>query len=181
MTAIRALNSLGQLIQIGSFLDRLKVDAPQRSFLSSINAGLAFSWTSVDPSALAGSFNLYLQNDSTLGLILDWMIVGNVEAALWKLHKVTGTAAAGNALDGVNLNQSSTNITTDRATARGDDAITGLTSSGIILPTRVIATDSKEVSLAQYGIKIGQNQAIAVEYDTGTTGIAEACIIGHFE
>jgi hypothetical protein len=154
--------------------------ANPRIYYVSRDDGQAYSVSSNDASAAAGTYILYLKNTSTTrNLFVDDIILGGVETALWKIWFVTGTAAGGNAKTPVNLNKTSPNAAD--ATARGDDSITGLTVSGEQIGTlRTPANDSKELATSD-AIELGQNDAIAIEYDTGTTGIAEAEIVFYYE
>lgn len=140
--------------------------------------GLAFNIISHDASAAAGTFILYFKNTSpTRDFFIDLIRVGGVETALWRVWSVTGTAAGGNALTPTNLNLKS-GISAE-ATARGDDAITGLTTVAEIATVRTAATNNTNIPFDDVLI-LGTNDAIAVEYDTGTTGIAEVLMRGFY-
>jgi hypothetical protein len=65
------------------------------------------------------------------------------------------------------------------ATVRGDGSITGLTSSNVIAAKRTSANSDGDIPFDDVLI-LGTNNAIAVEYDTGTTGIAEVLMRGFF-
>ena len=185
MTELRGTRSDGIITKIGAFLDRLKTSAvvQSRAFLASLSNGLAFSWPSFDATAAAGTFILYLKNDSTMALCLDKLIVGTEEGTLFKLHFVTGIADTATQFQGTSLLSPATKLTTDIAESWGDGPVGTIVTAGVILPVRVGAADSKIVDLAEIGLKLGQGQAVAVEVDTddGTPAIAEACLIGHFE
>jgi len=58
--------------------------------------------------------------------------------------------------------------------------ITGLTSAGLIDFAYVQATGHQEFRLKDR-LRLGQNDAIAVEYDEGTTGDFSGVIFGYFE
>ena len=105
--------------------------------------------------------------------------MSGVETALWKVHRVTGTAAAGSLITPSNCNATSSNASS--SIARGDDSITGLSIASTYFTGRSAANGQPIVFDTKSSLIIGQNQAISVEYDTGTTGIAEVTIIGHFE
>ena len=65
-------------------------------------------------------------------------------------------------------------------TARGDGAITGLTAKGSMIATvRVPAGDSRDIPFDDVLI-LPVGTAIAMEYDTGTTGDAEVLLRGFF-
>lgn len=131
------------------------------------------------PNAAAADKILYLKNDrSAETFVVDSILVDSVENVLWKLWNVTGTSAGSSALTPEPMD---TENTRDHGlTSRGDGAITGLTEDGQIGAVRTLANDSAVFPIAG-NLRIGSSKAIAVEYDTGTTGKCEAHIIGHFE
>ncbi len=139
--------------------------------------GQAYTVVSHDATAASGTYIIYLQNTNTNNqlMFIDKVDAHGVEAALFKLWFVTGTAAGGSALTPVNLNKTSSNSAT--ANARGGDSITGLTAGGEIWPFRIAATGEKEENFDD-AIILGQNDAIALEIDTddGSPAIAGASI-----
>ena len=141
--------------------------------------GLAFNWVSVDSAAAANDYIIYLQNTSTTrNLYIDIVRVSSANAALWKVWEVTGTAAGSSELTGKNLNLSVGILA--EATSRGDGAISGLTTSGsIIASARTVAASSTDIPFDDILI-LGAEDAIAVEYDTGTGGAAEVLIRGYY-
>ena len=122
-------------------------------------------------SAVAGEFSFYLQNTSTTD---DLVIVASglnaAQNARIKLHLVTGTAAGGSVLTPLNTNAGSSKAAS-AACRQGDsgDAITGLTSAGVLDFVAVRAGGHEEFRLNET-VRLGQNDAIAYEYDEGTTG-----------
>ena len=149
-----------------------------RIYYQSRDSGKAFSITSFDTTA-ATEFMLYFKNDSTTEKFhVEIVTLSAVETVLWKLHQVTGTAAGGAVVTPVNLNLSSG--VSASATARGTGAITGLTSSSVLDAIRTVATGGAELNLRD-ALILGEDDAIAIEYDTGTTGLCEAVIIGYYE
>ena len=181
MSKIQYLNDKTSSLQEAHGSDkRLNVSARSnpRGFYVSRDTGQSYTVTSIDASAAAGTYIIYFQNtSSTLSFFVDKIIVGGVETALWKLWFVTGTAAGGSPLTPTNLNKRSSHAAA--ATSRGDDSITGLTTDGLILAIRTGANGHDDQRIDD--IILGQNHAIAIEYNTGTTGIAEATIRGFFE
>ena len=160
--------------------NRFRVDSLSaiRGFYVSRDDGRMFNTISIISSAAAGNMVLYFKNDSTtLDYYVDILRVGAVEMVLWKVHEVTGTAAGGSALTPVNLNLKSGVAAS--ATVRGDGSITGLTSSNVIAAKRTSANSDGDIPFDDVLI-LGTNNAIAVEYDTGTTGIAEVLMRGFF-
>jgi hypothetical protein len=147
----------------------------------SYDEGLAFTWTADDAAPSAGEYTLYLKNDSTTKkLVIDMLIFNSTDNdVVWKLHQVTGTAAGASVVTGTNLNLSSGQVAD--ATARGGaGGVTGLTSSKVLgisfggpgmTPIRVDLDGT---------VVLGQNNAIALEYDAGTGGRAAVTIGAHY-
>jgi hypothetical protein len=164
-----------------SDVNRLNVSSKSqnRIFYISRDSGEAFNLVSTDSGATAGEYILYLQNTSTTkNMYVDRIEYHSANAALWKLWTVTGTAAGSSALTPTNLNRTSSKVA--EATARGDGAITGLTA-GAQLATHRNAADGEGQMEFQGALILGPNDAIAVEYDTGTTGAAEVDIFFWYE
>ena len=161
--------------------NRLNVSSKSapRPFYVSRDSGLSFSVSSIDAAAAADDVILYLKNtSSTRNIFLGSVHVSAVEAVLWKLWRVTGTAAGSTALTPTNLNASA-GISAE-ATVRGNGAVTGLTLSELIHVTRH-DTNSKDTMGLLGALILGPNDAIGVEYDTGTGGIAEVTVEFHYE
>lgn len=149
-----------------------------RSFYVSRDDGLAFKLISIDSSSDAGDYVLYIKNTSdTKNLFVKEIHFTSVNAALWKVWIVTGTAS-GTAITATNLNISSGR--TASISGYGNGAVSGLTSGSIL---DAIRTDSNghEHSIFEDALILGPNDAIAVEYDTGTTGASEVGVQFHYE
>ncbi len=155
-----------------------------RSYYNSRDQGQAYSVVFDFQSAAAGEFGAYFQNTSTTGkiFVVDSIGVNSVEASRIKLWFVTGTAAAGTSLVPTNLNKSSGNAATATAMegASAATGITGLTTDGLVDFIHVTATGHEEFRLSDR-LRLGQNDAIAVEYDEGTAGDMSGVIFGYFE
>lgn len=150
-----------------------------RSYYISRDDGQVYGVTSHDATAAAGTYILYFKNTSTSkDFYIDYIECGGVETALWKVWFVTGTAAGGSALTPTNLNKKSGNVAS--ATVRGDDSITGLSTDGQIGALRTPANDSHLLAFDDT-VVLGTGDAIAIEYDAGTTGIAEVFMRGYYE
>ena len=122
-------------------------------------------------SAAAGEFSVYLENtSSTKEMVISRASFNSVEFARVKLWFVTGTAAGGTLITPTNLNKGSSNDADAlvRQAAAGD-AITGLTTQGLIDHEFVSATGHGEFSINDT-VRLGQNDAIVIEYDEGVTG-----------
>ena len=150
----------------------------ERIFYISRDNGLAFIAVSTVASAAAGSYAVYLKNTSTTkNLFIERVEYHSANAALWKLWQVTGTAA-GTALTASNLNL--TSGTPAEASVYGSAAVTGLTTVKQLGSHRNTAGGEGEMSY-HYALILGPGDAIAAEYDTGTTGTAEIDIFFHYE
>lgn len=161
--------------------NRLNISAKTnpRIYYVSRDKGLAFMLTSVDADAVAGDYILYLKNTSaTRQLFVKRIATGAANAALWKSWVVTGTAAGSSLLVPTNINLTSGK--TADATCRGNGAVSGLTTGGLLDVHRTGAGEHDH-SLWEDALILGTGDAIAVEYDTGTTGLAEVSIEFHFE
>lgn len=150
-----------------------------RIFYISRDDGRAFNLISVVASAAAGDHIAYIKNtSSTRNMYIYRVEFHSANAALWKLWSVTGTAAGGSALTPSNLNRTSSK--TAEATARGDGAVTSLTTGDILGVHRSAANGEGEMSY-DGALILGPNDAVSVEYDTGTTGAAEVDFLFWYE
>ncbi len=154
----------------------------QRIHYISRDDGQAYTVTSHDGTAAAGTYPIYLQNTSSSGLLLyvDKIMVGGVETALWKVWFVTGTASGSSVLTATNINKASSNAAA--INARGDGPVSSLTTDGQIWAARTDASAHDEVRFDD-AVILGQNDAIAVEIDTddGTPNVAEVSISFYLE
>lgn len=138
----------------------------------------AFNTISIDPAAAANDYIFYFKNTSATRLFfVDLIRCEAVEAVRWKIATVTGTAG-GTTITPQNLNLSS-GITAE-ADAYGNAAVTGLTEANVIAVGRSQATGHIDIPFDDILI-LGQGDAIAVEYDTGTGGIAEVLMRGYYK
>lgn len=150
-----------------------------RLFYVSRDKGESFTLTSFVTNAAAGSYVAYIKNKSTTKLLfVNDMHTGSVNAALFKLWKVTGDAS-GTPIDPENLN-----LTSGRsadADCFGDAAVAGVTPVGrSIIAPRLGAFGHDRHNFGD-SLILGPGNAIAVEYDTGTTGNVEVELTFHFE
>ncbi len=184
MPRIQYLNPNGQLEETHGSDTRLNVSSrsSKRIHYVSRDDGQAYTVVSHDATAAAGTYILYLQNTDTTGksMFIDTIHLEALEATLFKIWFVTGTASGGSALTPVNLNKSSSNAAA--ATARGDDSISDLTTDGQIWSTRIGATGEDDENFDD-ALILGQNDAIAIEIDTddGSPSIAGAAIRFYME
>lgn len=165
-----------------SSVQRLNVSAKTapRTFYSSRDFGLSFVASYEDMTCTAGDHVAYLKNTSnTRNLFILDIDFNSVEAVKWKVFSCSGTAAAGATVIPSNLNLSSNKVAEATAMS-GDTAITGLTADRQVGGLRTPALDSrlKEFNGA---LVLGPNDAIVVEYDTGTTGLCGIEILFYYE
>ena len=170
----------GRLATVSAFF-RLNVSAKTnpRIFYSSRDEGKAFNSISTAASIVAGEYIWYIKNTSTT----DNLYVKHIEfhsenAAVWKVWEVTGTAAGGSEIISSNLNLGSPNVA--EATSRGDGSVTGLTTVKQIGTHRNGANGEGEMAYDN-ALLLAPNSAIAIEYDSGTTGAAEIDCFFHYE
>jgi len=140
----------------------------------------AYVVTCTDAGPVAAEYTIYLQNNSaTKKLVIDKIILDQTDAdVVWKIAHVTGTSA-GTALSGINLKLGAANATS--ITARGGAAgVTGLTPSNVIHQFRGgAALASHEVDFGG-ALMLGEDVAIAIEYDAGTGGAVNISIFFHY-
>ena len=159
---------------------RAKVDAETNlsAHFISLRDGLAFNIYSEDDDAAAGDFVCYIKNTSkTRNFFVDIVRFSSENAATVKVHEVTGTAS-GTSLTPFNMNLQSG--VSAELTAFGNAAVSGLTSSAVFAADRVAANTGSIIPFDDILI-LGTDDAIAVEYDTGTTGDCEVLIRGYFK
>ena len=164
-----------------SSVQRLNVSAKTapRQMYAARDFGLAFSAVYIFTAA-AGEKVAYLKNTSTTrNLFIAEMGFGGVNSILWKLWFVSGTAAAGETVTPTPQNKSK-NIPAEAIAMAGDTAITGLTDISLVSIRRSPAASSID-DLYGGSIILGPGDAIAIEYDTGTSGIGEIDIHFHYE
>ena len=131
-------------------------------------------------TAAANDIVAYLKNTSSDKVIeIDDIEVGGLQAIKWKVFKCTGTAAAGESVTPTSLNLSK-NIPAEAIAMAGDTTITGLTLAGAIGSIRSPA-NTTAIEDFKGALVLGPGTAVLIEYDTGTSGIAEAEIHFHYK
>lgn len=135
-------------------------------------------------NATAGEFGVYWKNTNTNDkeLVISSIGINSVEASRIKLWFVSGTAAGGTSIVPTNLNRHSSNSASASAMEGGSGAtgITGVTGESLIDFLYVSAAGHEEFRLSDR-IRLGQNDAIALEYNEGTTGDFSGVIFGYYE
>ena len=131
-------------------------------------------------SAAAGNYVFYLKNDSnTDNIFIKHVEFHSVENVKWRVYEVTGTAAGGTTITPSNLNLAS-GLSSQTVCMGGGATITGLTTVKQVGTHRSQANSESEMNY-ENALILGPNKAIAVEYDTGTTGVCEIDLFYHFE
>ena len=160
--------------------NRLNVSskANPRAFYISRDDGLAFNISSADTDTDAGDIICYIKNISTTrNIYIRQIHYGGANAALWKTWKVSGTAG------GTSITPSNLNLTSGKsaeAVAFGSNPVTGLSLDELISSHRTVA-GAHGIEPWEDVLILGPNDAMAVEYNTGTTGPAEVNIEFHYE
>ncbi len=165
---------------------RLNVSSRQdtRAYYNSRDMEQTYSFPFEFTAAEAGEFAAYVKNTSSAGLqFVPTKILcsagANVKLKLWF---VSGTAAGGNEITLTNDNRTSPNAAPASAMEGGNAAtgITGLTADALIEIVRCAADHEVEFAIAD-SVRLGQNDAIAIEVDAGTAADVEGTILGFFE
>lgn len=157
--------------------------ADSRGYYNSRDEGLCFSLPWEHTSSEAGEFVAYWKNTSqTKTLVISSSGINADNASKFKLHFVTGTAAGGTSTEPTNLSSVEPHAAEATAMTGGSAAtgITGLTSTGVIDCARAGAGGHEEFRLGDR-LRLGQNAAIAIEYDVGAVGDTDGVIFGYYE
>ena len=165
-----------------SSVQRLNVSAKTapRMFYASRDFGLAYNAVYDGITAAAGEYTAYLKNTSTTrNLFISEIEFHSFEAVKWKIWSVTGTAAAGESVEPAELNLSK-GITAEATAMAGNTAITGLTTVAQIGSHRSAALEDSDMNF-QGSLVLGPGDAIAIEYDAGTSGICSHDIFFWYE
>lgn len=185
MARIEYLNDVtGSLQEARGSDNRLNVSsrADSRSYYNSRDEGRTFALVFDHQTAAAAEESVYWQNTSTTRtLVISSIGLNCVQNARIKLKFVTGTATGGTAVTPVNMNKQSSNAA--EATARvgaAADAIGNLTDAGDIDFAWVFTNGHEEMRLGDR-VRLGQNDAIALEYVEGTSGDFAGVIFGYYE
>ena len=153
--------------------------ADSRSYYNSRDRGQTYSLVFNDDDVAANDFIVWWQNSSsTLQLVISELEISTENTGVFKLHFVTGTATGGSALTPANLNASSPNDAA--ANARGNGALSVIASSAEIEIIRLDALDHQSIDLKDR-VRLGQNDAIALEVDASAGGDVEGTIYGFYE
>jgi len=163
--------------------NRLNVSSrsDSRSYYNSRDNSAAFSLSWDDTSSAAGDFILYWKNTDATGkkLILHKGVLNSVNNCSFKIWTVTGTAAGATATP-VCLNFSAPQSANATCIEAAGTAITGITADLLIGHEAAAAYSPAEFDDDDTVI-VGQDQAIAIEYEQGTTGRTWGTLYGFYE
>lgn len=169
----------GQTVSVSPTGNRMNVSsrADERIYYISRDNGDAYTVASIDTAA-AGEYNFYFKNTSkTKKFYVKDFIIGSGSLAIFKISTVTGTAA-GTSIVPVNLNRIAG--TTADAVAFGNAAVTGLSEEALLDVVSVTADSTVSVDFHD-ALILGQDDAIAVEYDTGAGDTIHITMVGFFD
>jgi len=151
-----------------------------RQFYASRDDGLAYNVVYDPMTVAAGEYSAYLKNTSTTrNMFIADIEFHAVENVKWKIWNVSGTAASGTTITATELNLSK-GITAEASAMHGDTTITGLTQIAQVGSHRSQALSDSGMNFGG-ALILGPGDAIAIEYDTGTTGICSHDIFIWFE
>ena len=165
-----------------STTQRLNVSAKirDRTFYASRDDGLSFTAVYDGIAAAAGEYVAYLKNISaTRNLFIRDIKLGGAEAIKWRIWSATGTAAAGEAVVPSQMNLSK-NLMAEANAMAGNVAITGLTAGEQLGVHRSVA-NGEVPALAHGATILGPNDALVIEYESGTAGECSIEIHFHYE
>jgi len=184
MTTIRYKNDKNRSFEEAEGSDgRLNVSsrADSRAYYNSRDEGQTFSLLWDDADAAAGDLVCVWKNLRTDGKHLVISSIG-INASLVSTVSVvfvSGTAAGGSVLTPTNLNATSPNDAPD-GSARGNSALSGLTELAEIDHAAVGANGHEELRIDDR-VRLGQNNSIAIKYETGSNGRCYGIIFGYYE
>jgi hypothetical protein len=166
------VNELNQLV--------IRAVVEQRPSYISRTLGQAYSVTAIDAGPTANEYTIWLQNNSDTPIVINNILTSNVAAnAIWKLHTVSGTGSTAAVITPINLNLSS-GIDSDVTCRGGAGGVDTLTSLGVITAwDGGVAYFNTEINTWLDALILGKNDAIAVEYDAGTSSAASVSIMYH--
>jgi len=161
-----------------------------RAYYNSRDEQLVFSVAWNFNTAEAGEYAVYWRNASdSKTLVIDSIGLNGELGTRFKLWYVTGTATSGTELTPINLNKSSSRAAPDDAVVmamEGGSAgtgIGGLSTDGLIDFVTTGGADGHEELRLKDRLRLGQNDAIAIEVDELTTTAKDVfgVIFGYYE
>ncbi len=150
-----------------------------REYYASRDKGQAYTLFIEDDDAVAGDLVAYLRNNSkTQDLVVHEIVCSSENAATWKVAYGDSTTATGTGVTPVNENKTSSNDAD--ATGVGNGAV-GAVAAATFFGGRRNAANTTISFDYKDSLRLGQNDNIVVEYDTGSTGDLEIEIHFYFE
>jgi hypothetical protein len=156
-----------------SSVQRLNVSSKNadRIFYASRDFGSAYNLVVEGGSTAAGAYSCYMKNtSSTQNLFISNIEFHSVENTKWKIWEVTGAAAGGTTNIPAEMNIGKNIPAPVSAMDNSGGAITGLTQVTQLGSHRNTALGDSEMDFGGMLI-LGAGDAIALEMDTGTTGL----------
>ena len=153
----------------------------ERIYYHSRDTEDAFSVVASDALPSTAEYSMYFQNTNTeKDFVVKAFYTTSVSADVtWKLHKVTGTAS-GTDITPVNLNLQS-GLSATAVCKGGAAGVTGLTSAAVIMNWgNGVAYDTQHVNMHD-SLILGKKNAIAVEFDAGTSATSSISMIGYYD
>ena len=151
-----------------------------RIFYVSRDSGLAFNAIYEDITAAAGDVVAYLKNTSpSRNLFVKHIEFHSAENVKWKIHHVSGVAASGTVITPVNIDLAS-GRPAEATAMSGDTSITGLTNIAQLGSHRSQAAGDSYMDF-EGALLLGPQDAVSVEYASGTTGLCSNDIFFWFE
>lgn len=144
----------------------------------SVRDGLAFNIVSTCSSCAAGNHVLYFKNtDADRHFFVDVLRVGAASTATWKVWKATGDSTGASTITPANLNFGSNQKAS--AHVRGNGVVTGFTQDTLVAIKRHPANQDGDVPFDDV-LVLATDDAIAVEYDVGSSGAVEVLMRGYY-
>ena len=178
-TIIKDGGGSGRSMTVSSFFrGNVSAKTNPRLFYASRDEGKSFNSISIATGIAAGQYPFYLKNTSPTDNLYIYRIEFHAtEAVKWLVWEVTGTAAGTEVIPS-NLNLGSGRVA--EASGYGDGAVTGLSTVKRIGTHRNEAGSEGEMVFFD-SLILSPGKAIAIEYDSGTTGDCEFDVLFHFE
>lgn len=156
--------------------------APRISYASR-DHGYAWSTVAEDANPTAGEYKIWMQNDLETAMVIHRITTFAVGAATsWKLWRVTGTGATASAIVPVSLNTAI--LSAAGMTIKGGAGdVTGLTVASVaplIFWGNGPAYSTVHVPLED-ALRLGTNQAIAIEVEASTDALVAVSILCYHE
>ena len=159
-----------------------------RGYYIARDQGRSFTLTFEHIAAAAGEYSMYWRNDDNdRELVISSIGVNTAEAARLKLFFVTTDAAdptGGAEITPRNTSQTARPVASAVATSwqgTSGSGITGITADGAAIDQLNCTAAGHEEFRLLDRIRLGPGDAVAMEYDTGTTGLVFGVVFGYYE